>query len=373
MLNYAKIDRYPLLRLWFSIFGKNTMYNTRYYNEPRLFEIIYFMANLEKKIEELKAEIANLSKENLSLKHAKTRLEEHLAAALDRTGLYIWEQDVPSGQLKILNQTFGTMCGFEPNEIEASVASWKNNLHPDDKEQVIEAFRAHLAGETPYYHVTHRMLHKEGNDIWVSDRGRVIEYDNEGKPLRMMGTHIDITQEKLYEIELAQYANLDPLTNLLNRKAFQNSFESFTHSKDYFGGSLLFIDLDDFKSVNDMYGHNIGDALLQHISKILVKTLPKNSLIARFGGDEFAVICPETQKDSVEKIAKELLASLAQPLSFERNTITASLSIGICSFKRDDESFATIYDKADKALYSVKRKEKNNYAFHSISEKPNNT
>jgi len=327
------------------------------------------MTEQDKIIQKLSDKISLLNQENVCIKGENKKLDESLSAALDRTGLFIWEQHIPTGQLKILDQSFGSMCGFEVNEIESTVTSWKNNLHPDDKEKVIAALESHLSGITPYFHMVYRMKHKEGHDIWVSDRGRVIEFDNNNKPIRMTGTHIDITQEKLYELELAQYANLDPLTNLLNRKAFQNNFEAYTHAKEYCGGAFLFIDLDDFKSINDIYGHNIGDELLQHATKVFEALAPDNALLARFGGDEFAIICKTIDKVAIELLAQTILTTLAKPVDFAGIGMPINLSIGICTFKRNDESFANIYERADKAMYSVKRKGKNHYAFWSEHEK----
>ncbi len=323
----------------------------------------YYMNEPEKIIKALSEKISLLEQQNVRLNSENKISDEYLSAALDRTGLFIWEQHIPSGRLRILNQTFGSMCGFKSNEIESTVASWKNNLHPDDKERVIAALEDHLAGKTPYFHMIYRMKHKEGRDVWVSDRGRVIEFDKSNNPLRMTGTHIDITQEKLYELELAQYANLDPLTNLLNRKAFQNSFEIYTNSKEYRGGALLFIDLDDFKSVNDKLGHNIGDKLLQHVANNFEILSPEDALLSRFGGDEFAIICKTTDKTIITLLVQSILSTLDKTTELEGIKISIKLSIGICVFKRSDESFANIYERADKAMYSIKRKEKNNYAF----------
>jgi len=315
------------------------------------------------KIEQLKAQLNELTKQNRLLTVKNSKLTEQLAAALDRTGLYIWEQHVPTGKLSIINQTFGTMCGYHPNEMESTVLSWKKNLHPDDRERVVNAFEDHLAGKSPYYHVTHKMVHKNGHDVWVSDRGRVVEYDKSGKPLRMMGTHIDITQEKLYELELSRHANLDPLTNLSNRKALQNHFEQYTLSDDSQGGSLLFIDLDDFKAINDLYGHHVGDEFLLEISKRLNNEASNGDIAARVGGDEFVILSKRANKKDVEALAKSLLQSLIQPIIYENAELIVSVSIGICIFKPSDEDFYKLYKKADKAMYSIKRKSKNNYAF----------
>ncbi len=91
------------------------------------------MSDLQQKIDSLTSLVNQLTEDNNHLVTQNTQLKEHLSAALDGTGLCIWEQHVPSGKLKILNQSFGTMCGFTPNELEATVDSWKKNLHPDDK------------------------------------------------------------------------------------------------------------------------------------------------------------------------------------------------------------------------------------------------
>ncbi|MBA6349613.1 MULTISPECIES: sensor domain-containing diguanylate cyclase [unclassified Colwellia] len=321
------------------------------------------MTDKDKIIEKLSNKIVMLTQENELIKDEHKKLTEYLSAALDRTGLFIWEQHIPSGQLKILDQAFGSMCGFETNEIESTVSSWKNNLHPDDKEKVIAAFEEHLAGITPYFYMTYRMKHKDGGDVWVSDRGRVIEFDDDNNPLRMTGTHTDITQEKLYELELAQYANLDPLTNLLNRKALQHNFEVYTNTSKYCGGALFFIDLDDFKSINDIYGHKVGDKLLLHVTSNFDALAPTDALIARFGGDEFAIICKTTDRLALELLAQSILTILAKPTEIEGIKISINLSIGICVFEKNNESFANIYERADKAMYSVKRKGKNHYAF----------
>ena len=211
--------------------------------------------------------------------------------------------------------------------------------------------------------MTYRMKHKDGGDVWVSDRGRVIEFDDDNNPLRMTGTHTDITQEKLYELELAQYANLDPLTNLLNRKALQHNFEVYTNTSKYCGGALFFIDLDDFKSINDIYGHKVGDKLLLHVTSNFDALAPTDALIARFGGDEFAIICKTTDRLALELLAQSILTILAKPTKIEGIKISINLSIGICVFEKNNESFANIYERADKAMYSVKRKGKNHYAF----------
>lgn len=118
----------------------------------------------------------------------------------------------------------GQNARLSAHELTATVETWKNNLHPEDYDLAVGAFEDHLAGKTDLYEVVHRMIHKDGSDSWVYDRGRIVEYGSDGEPLRMMGTHIDITKEKRYEQQLAKLASSDPLTGLLNRKAIEENF-----------------------------------------------------------------------------------------------------------------------------------------------------
>lgn len=323
------------------------------------------MSDIKRKstINQLIARLENVDHENVLLKQANKNLEARLKTALDCTGLYIWELDVPTKVLSLLNQSFGEMCGYQPNELEATVDNWKNNIHPQDKERVVAALENHLNGKTPYYFVVHRMVHKSGRDIWVSDRGRITEFDESGVPLKMMGTHINITEEKSYELELTQHAMLDPLTQLLNRNGLQKAFDEFIKSSHYCGGSLLFIDVDDFKMVNDRHGHKTGDHLLQHITMLLKSLVPEFGQIGRFGGDEFIILCDLQETLQLVKLSEHILATLSTPKVINNIQFQPSVSIGICTFRRTEENLLHIYERADQAMYKVKRKGKNNFSF----------
>ena len=91
------------------------------------------------------------------------------------------------------------MLGYQPKELNARFEVWREHLHPEDKKMVLDAFYDHLHGKTPFYEALHRMQHKNGTVSWVLDRGRVSEWDEHGNPLKVTGTHIDMTKEKQYE------------------------------------------------------------------------------------------------------------------------------------------------------------------------------
>lgn len=314
----------------------------------------------------LKQRNAALERENAKLTLLNARAEEKLCAALDGTGLCLWEQHIPSGNLTIFNRPWGELLGFSREELAAHISSWKQNLHPDDKEWVIKAFEDHVNGLTDEYQAVHRMIHKDGSVSWVSDRGRIIERCADGTPLRIMGTHIDITQEKRYELELAQLALSDPLTHLSNRKAITQTFEEH-QAQTSSGGALFFIDLDDFKGINDGLGHKLGDLLLIHVANTLTNLSHsglngQSAHCARLGGDEFVVLIPAIDEALLHQFAQTILNVYRQPLELEGQLVSLGLSIGIYRFNHTD-TFITCCEYADTAMYQVKKQGKHAYRF----------
>lgn len=312
-------------------------------------------------IKQLQTEIAQLKRENANLTALNRRAEEKLFAALDGNGLCLWEQHIPSGNLTIFNMRWGELLGFSREELAAHIDSWKSKLHPEDKEWVIKAFEDHVSGKADYYQVVHRMLHKDGSITWVSDRGRIVERLADGTPLRMMGSHIDITQEKRYEMDLARLAHSDPLTNLMNRQAIAKAFDDSLRSGIH--GALFFIDLDGFKALNDRYGHKFGDSLLMHVAHTLVCHAGELAQIARLGGDEFVILLPSSDSGSLAILAQSLLDVYRQKFLLEGCEVEIGLSIGIDIFS-DGDSFAKSCDRADAAMYRVKHQGKHGYCFY---------
>lgn len=317
------------------------------------------MEDQSNKIAQLEQTIEQLTKDN-------QRLEEKLNAALDGTGLCLWEQHVPTGKLTIFNMEWGKMLGFQPHELEANVETWKSKLHPEDYDLAVGAFESHLHGETDAYQVVHRMIHKDGSHSWVSDRGRIVEYTPDGQPLRIMGTHIDITNEKRYELELAKLATQDPLTGLMNRQALKSEFDQHAaHPLDH-PSALVFIDVDDFKKVNDQLGHKAGDQVLVHIADWMRKLAPEYAKVARMGGDEFVIFYPHYNAHSVQQFVDRLLSHAHQPIRLENGEAQIGFSIGVCQFSDAYQDFEVLYEYADQAMYKVKRNGKNGVSFISI-------
>jgi diguanylate cyclase (GGDEF)-like protein/PAS domain S-box-containing protein len=335
------------------------------------YSIFQWIMPESKKFKFLQQQIHQLTAENAELKRQKQLTEEKLNAALDGTGLCLWEQDIPSGNLIMYNQEWGELLGFSIEELPAHISSWKGHLHPEDKDWVITAFEDHVAGKTEIYQAVHRMVHKDGSIAWVSDRGRIISYTPDGKPLRIMGTHTDITQEKRYEQSLAKLAHYDPLTNLLNRAAIEKAYNKRL-SDNHAHTSVCFIDLDGLKDTNDKYGHHLGDLLLVNVARTLefhsqlftasFRQIPQEIKLSRLGGDEFLILMPSHDKPLLTQFCQNLIDHYQDPINIDGRKISLGLSIGIYPCQTED-NFATACEMADTAMYFVKKRGKNNIAF----------
>ncbi len=287
------------------------------------------------------------------------RLNEKLNAALDSNGLCLWEQHIPSGSLTIFNMEWGKMLGYQSHELTATVETWKNHLHPDDYAHAVNTFEEHLLGKTDLYEVIYRMVHKDGSDSYVYDRGRIVEYDANGSPLRMMGTHIDITKEKRFEQQLAILASTDRLTGLLNRSAIEERFYARQDVDTLEKGAMIFFDIDNFKAVNDNLGHQVGDRVLVNLAHNLKELAPTQAELGRIGGDEFVVLCSYADQEALTRFCDALLFSVVPAINQTLTQVSIGISIGICLFSHSGHDFDDVYRQADQAMYQIKKNGKN--------------
>jgi len=317
--------------------------------------------------EALRLQILTLKKHNARLKRIAHDAGNKLSAALDGTGLCLWQLDIPSGNLVIFNRRWGAMLGFQPKETDANFESWKESLHPDDAAEVLKAFIDHLAGKAPYYEALHRMIAKNGSITWVLDRGRVSEWDEQGRPLKVTGTHIDMTKEKQYEEQLALLALHDPLTLLTNRHALQNHFRELKAQGPL---CVAFIDLDNFKHVNDTLGHRSGDEVLIHLSQRFIDVCPPEVIIGRPGGDEFVLLIPFSRDNpQVSQLAHACLDAVLTPFDMANGHAMIGASIGVAQVLRKDD-FDSALARADEAMYRIKKNGKRGVAFDPLYPDP---
>jgi diguanylate cyclase (GGDEF)-like protein/PAS domain S-box-containing protein len=179
-------------------------------------------------------------------------------------------------------------------------------------------------------------------------------YNQQGRLIGLIGISTDITAAYHLRSKLQQLANSDPLTGLFNRRSFTSFCEhEFFRATRYFQPfSLMIIDIDLFKAVNDTYGHLVGDEVIQRVANICKDHVREADVVARIGGEEFAILLPETDIDAAYVLAERLRD--AQQQYDEQQGPSITISIGVATLRSQDETFLETFKRADNALYSSK-------------------
>jgi diguanylate cyclase (GGDEF)-like protein/PAS domain S-box-containing protein len=417
--------------------------------------------------------------------------EERWKFALEGAGDGVWDWN-PQTDEALFSKRWKEMVGYAEHEFPDTGAAWMEHLHPDDRDRVISAVQEYFAGKQPFYVVEFRMRCKDGSWKWILARGKLVSRDADGNPLRMIGTHTDITERKQAEVNLRiaatafeshesmmitdadgvilrvnqpftkidgytseeavgqtprllksgrhnadfyramwetiqrtgawqgeiwnrrkngevypgwrsisavkggdgvvthyigtlidmterkaaeesieNLAFYDPLTRLPNRRLLMDRLHQASASSARSGreGALLFIDLDNFKDINDTLGHDIGDLLLQQTAQRLESCLRESDTVARLGGDEFVVMLEDVSEHALEAVAQtktvgeKILATLGQPYQLATHKYHSTPSIGATIFSDHGQSGEELLKQADIAMYQAKKAGRNTLRF----------
>lgn len=291
--------------------------------------------------------------------------EERWKLALESTGDGVWDWHIQTGE-EFFSKRLMEMYGFGENEMPNIAAELDARTHPDDLAQLQKDRQAHFDGLTPTYINEHRVRCKAGSWKWVLARGMVISRDADGKPLRMTGTHTDITDRKKSETLIWQQAHFDALTGLPNRNMLRDRLaqEIKKSRRDNLQLALLFIDLDHFKEVNDTLGHDSGDLLLVEAARRIRDCVRESDTVARMGGDEFTVILTDlSDASSLGRILQEILHALEAVFQLGDEQVFVSASIGVTMYPLDATEIEDLFKNADQALYVAKGAGRNRFSF----------
>ncbi len=301
----------------------------------------------------------------LRLTNALRESEERWKFALEGAGDGVWDWNVQADTV-VFSPRYKEMAGYTDEDIAANEDAWRQRIHPDDRAQVDEDIHAYLDGRTPAYYNEHRIVCKDGSIKWVLARGMIVSRTSNGKPLRMIGTHADITARKAMEERMRHLAHYDPLTELPNRALITDRLQQavIRARRDKKHMAVMFLDLDKFKPVNDTLGHDVGDLLLKQVARRLQDCVRASDTVARIGGDEFVILLPTIEQElDATVVAQKILQSLKQPFEVAGHTINISGSVGIAAYPEhgDDEKLLLI--NADIAMYHAKKDGRNDYRF----------
>jgi diguanylate cyclase (GGDEF)-like protein len=249
------------------------------------------------------------------------------------------------------NKAAGRFLQSDPDDMIDRTADELVNLassgmDPDDAESVQQQFR--IGTERGEIIDTEARVGGKSTGKWMRVIGEPV-----GDDVAM--TFMDITDKKAKEIQMESYAWSDPLTGILNRRGFErDAAERLAVSDDNAPGALLFIDLNEFKKVNDEWGHQIGDQLLTIASERLRQGLRSCDIIGRFGGDEFVALVPDVNEGTAEKLAERLTRSLEAQYLIGEQELTCPASIGLALYPEHASTLTGLLRAADQAMYSAK-------------------
>lgn len=300
---------------------------------------------------------------------------QRMANVLDGTAAGTWDWHIDSGELDI-NERWAQMLGRSRAELEpVTNTTWERLCHPGDLIESSLAMKRHFSGADERYTAEFRMRHADGHWIWVQSNGSIFERDAEGRPLRVAGTHMDISRRKADEQrlhddaraleaanrQLRDLAIVDALTGAFNRRHFNDvCLAALAGAQRGQAVALCMLDVDHFKAYNDRYGHQAGDAVLKALAQTLKDSLKRSTdALFRLGGEEFGVIFSATSAETALHFVGQLTAALhALALPHEgspQGAVTASFGLAWWAAPTSSLTPEAMYAAADEALYEAKR------------------
>ncbi|WP_343218263.1 MULTISPECIES: EAL domain-containing protein [unclassified Halomonas] len=289
-------------------------------------------------------------------------LERSVEASVN--GVLIADARQPDLPIIYANQAFSTMTGYTQSDVIGKNCRFLQG--PESDPAMIAKLRRGIQAQRET-HVTLCNYRKDGTPFW-NDLHIAPVRDSEGLVTHFVGVQHDISQHKAYEARLAYHATHDDLTRLPNRMMFEETLHKEFAAAQGSGEriSVLFVDLDDFKPINDTLGHAIGDQVLIEVASRLRAGLRQEDTVARLGGDEFVLLITDIEEgQQVIDVVERLLPALAKPYCLEGHELYLTASVGIAMSQPDTLLPQTLIQQADMAMYKAKQQGRNAYAWFS--------
>jgi len=315
----------------------------------------------------LRGSAATLERRTREVAEAGSRLQvlvEHVPAAVY---IDMADPDVSDGgRLAYMSPQIGGILGYRPDELLDDPELWPSRIHQDDRAAAIAAYAEHWRTGQPL-RAEYRMFARDGSEIWVRDEAYAMPDDTQSGRQVSQGLLIDTTDRKLLESKLVHDALHDPLTGLANRVLLRDHLERALarQPRSHATVALLFVDLDDFKRVNDSYGHAAGDQILAQVARRLTGAVRADDVVGRQSGDEFAVLLGEVHNETEASAAAErVLGELRRPILLGARSIVVGGSIGIALTTEPGATAEDLMTQADAAMYAAKASGKGRHSVY---------
>lgn len=331
-----------------------------------LFCIILLANAIERKVAQAKLELSNrqLTEQYRELERSREIIkknEERYKLVFEASNDGLWELDPASGQ-RYYTEKWYDILGFRKDNSQKNVGDWYSIICIEDLAKVKRLVDDIMSGKTDAFSSEYRIVKPNGEYRWIFTRARSAKDEN-GNVTRIVGSHSDIHSRKLQEEQIRNLAYFDTLTGLANRVHMIEHFRKLSEGACE-KAALAFIDLDNFKTVNDSLGHTNGDKFLVEVGSRLCKLSSSRFMVARLGGDEFAILMKSAS--DIEKISEDLdkiTNTISSKVSLNGMEISLSASIGIALYPKDGENFDELLKNADIAMYWAKTHGKHKYVF----------
>lgn len=292
--------------------------------------------------------------------------KERLILALEASNEGMWDINIPTTEI-FFDSFSHSIIGSNDNNLSSDLSSLKKIIHPDDLEKFEYSYDCQINGQNESFECEVRISTNSKDWQWFLFNGKTVEWNSANQPQRLTGTIKDISRRKKDDAALRYLANYDSLTGLPNRTLFHDrlnqSIRMVTRKQPL---SILFIDIDRFKFINDSLGHSVGDGLLVAIAKCLTDSVRASDTVSRRGGDEFTLLLVDiNEPDKLEQICTKIMANISNPFYIQDHEINISISIGISIYPSDGKTGDQLLLNADRAMYTAKDKGRNNFQFYS--------
>jgi len=281
--------------------------------------------------------------------------QARLGVILEAADLGTWSYDLSRRHFHG-DGRFQLLHGASISKPIATREQWLQRIHPGDVERFLRASLALVSEGTPL-DVEYRILMPHGDLRDVHVQASLLR-DSKERPATLFGVCVDITARCRAQRDLEELSQRDPLTGMLNRRGLSSSLEREANRRRRTRSEMqaLFIDLDDFKKINDVYGHSIGDEVLRRVSTLIRGTVRASDHVARIGGDEFLIILPSTTREEAGPVADKVhKAIVSSPIAERFPHLRVGASIGMVSAAQDDEMVQDLLVRTERALHSAKR------------------
>ncbi|HHT72991.1 MAG TPA: diguanylate cyclase [Firmicutes bacterium] len=296
----------------------------------------------------------------VSLKREMEATGHRLELVLTGTKVGSWDWTVDNNKV-MRNRGYGQLLGYTERELTDQVIFASELIHPEDVPRLKRAMDDYLSGKAEKYEVAYRLRSSEGDWRWVLDRGVVTNQDRSGNPIRMVGITIDIHDQKTTELYLEELSYLDPVTGLYNRAFFDKAIRELDR-EEALPLSIIMGDLNGLKLTNDTFGHAAGDELLVDMADVLRATCRKTDILTRWGGDEFAIILPNTTEAQALTVCERIREACR---AVQGSPIRLSIALGVATRRAMDEPLPRVLRSAEEWMYQHKLAE-SDYATNTM-------